>query len=169
MWMYQGPSCPDRPSSEELSAAEVEAQIHRVLDLGVKPTLGAGPVPLWRGISSVRISTLGPVSVAFVILAFHCGCDLAQGLGGGPGEPPVRKHGSGRRERVRSTHRGMGSERWGTETSHRFAPSRKGEVEYGTTLPPLSPPRMATSRHRDVVPPQIGSTAGECRSKYPRA
>jgi hypothetical protein len=25
MWAYLGPSCPDRPSSRELSAAEVEA------------------------------------------------------------------------------------------------------------------------------------------------
>jgi hypothetical protein len=34
MWMYLRPSCIDRPSSEVLSAAEVEDQIHKVLDLG---------------------------------------------------------------------------------------------------------------------------------------
>jgi hypothetical protein len=30
---------------------------------------------------------LGPVLVAFMILSFHCTRDLAQGLGGGRGEP----------------------------------------------------------------------------------
>jgi hypothetical protein len=29
----------------------------------------------------------GPVLVAFAILSFHCAHDLAQGLGGGRGEP----------------------------------------------------------------------------------
>jgi hypothetical protein len=40
MGMYSGPSCPDRPSSKELSAVELDAQIHKVLDPGL------GPVPL---------------------------------------------------------------------------------------------------------------------------
>jgi hypothetical protein len=39
MWTYPGPSCPNRPSSEELSAVEVEEWIHKVLDLTVIPTL----------------------------------------------------------------------------------------------------------------------------------
>jgi hypothetical protein len=46
MWTYLGPSCPKRPSSEELNAAEGEARIHKVLDLAVSLTLSAGPVPL---------------------------------------------------------------------------------------------------------------------------
>jgi hypothetical protein len=78
---------PNRPSSEELSAVEVEARIHKVLALGVIPTTGAGPIPLRRGIASVRISTLDPIFVAFMILSFHYACDLVQGLGGGCGEP----------------------------------------------------------------------------------
>jgi hypothetical protein len=76
MWMYPGLSYPDCPSSEELSEMEVEAQIHKVLDLGVNLNSGANPVPLRRGITSVRVSTLGPVSSAFMILSFHCACDL---------------------------------------------------------------------------------------------
>jgi hypothetical protein len=56
---------------------EVEARIHKVLDLGVFPIPGAGPIPLWSGITSVMVSTLGPVSMAFVILSFHCARDLA--------------------------------------------------------------------------------------------
>jgi hypothetical protein len=86
MWMYPEPSYPDRPSSTELSAVEVEAQIHMVLDLGVNLTLCADHVPLWRGIATVRVSTLGPVLVAFAILSFHFTHDLAQGLGGDRGE-----------------------------------------------------------------------------------
>jgi hypothetical protein len=37
MGMYPVPRRPDCPSSEELSAAEVDAQIHNVLDLGASP------------------------------------------------------------------------------------------------------------------------------------
>jgi hypothetical protein len=35
MWTYPGSSCFDRPSFEELSAKEVEARIHKVLDSAV--------------------------------------------------------------------------------------------------------------------------------------
>jgi hypothetical protein len=35
---------------------------------------------------SVRVSTLEPVSAAFVALSFHCACDLTQGLRCGRGE-----------------------------------------------------------------------------------
>jgi hypothetical protein len=56
---------------------EVEARIRKVLDLGVIPTPSADPVPLRRGITSVRVSTLGPVSTTFMILSFHCCRDLA--------------------------------------------------------------------------------------------
>jgi hypothetical protein len=77
MWMYQGPSYPDCPSSEELSASEVEAWIHKVLDVLVNPNSDAGPVPLWRGITSVSVSTLSPI---FAILSLHYTRDLVQGL-----------------------------------------------------------------------------------------
>jgi hypothetical protein len=87
MWMYPGPSYPDRTSSEELSAAEVEARIHKVLDLRVNPNSCASPISLWRGIASVRVSTLGSLLLALRILSFHCACDLAMGPGGGCGEP----------------------------------------------------------------------------------
>jgi hypothetical protein len=84
MWTYLGPSCPDRPSSEELSATEVEAWIHKVLDFGVIPTPNTGPAPLWRGNTSVKVSSLGPVSTPFMILSFHHACDPTQGLGVDP-------------------------------------------------------------------------------------
>jgi hypothetical protein len=84
--LYLGLSCPDRPTSEELSVVEVEAWIHKVLDLGVNPTPSACPIPLRSGIASVMVSTLGPVSMAFAILSFHCTRDLQQDLGGDRGE-----------------------------------------------------------------------------------
>jgi hypothetical protein len=75
--MYPGSSYLDCPSPEELSAMEVDAWIHRVLDLRVSPNPRVGPVPLWKGIASTRVSTLGPVSAAFVILSFHNARDFA--------------------------------------------------------------------------------------------
>jgi hypothetical protein len=61
MGMYPGPNSPDRPSPEEFSAAEVDVRIHKFLVLGVSPNPGVGPVPLWRGIVSARVSMLGLV------------------------------------------------------------------------------------------------------------
>jgi hypothetical protein len=46
MWMYPGPSYLNRPSSEGLSAAEINTQIHKVLDLGVDPNPRTGPASL---------------------------------------------------------------------------------------------------------------------------
>jgi hypothetical protein len=86
MWAYPGSSCLNHPSLKELSAAGVESWIHKVLDSTVIPSHDASPDPLRRGIASVRVSTLGPVSVAFTILSFHCARDFAQGLEDGRGE-----------------------------------------------------------------------------------
>jgi hypothetical protein len=77
MWLYPVPSCPDRPSFEELSVEEVDSQIDKVLDLGVNPNPRAGPSPLQEGVASARASTLSPSLVAYVILSFHCACGLA--------------------------------------------------------------------------------------------
>jgi hypothetical protein len=71
MWTYPGSSCPDYPSPKELSAVEVKDRIHKVLDFTATPSPGTLP---------------RPVSVTFVILHFHCACDLAQGLRCGGGE-----------------------------------------------------------------------------------
>jgi hypothetical protein len=79
-----GTKLPDHPSSKELSAVEEEARIHKVLDLGVNLTPGASPIPLWRGIAIVIVSTLGPILVTITILPFHCTHYLVQGLGGRP-------------------------------------------------------------------------------------
>jgi hypothetical protein len=87
MWLYPGPSYPNRPSFEELSAVEVNSRIHKVIDLGVNPNPEAGPTPLQEGFASARVSTLGPFLAAYVILSFHCTRNLVQGLRGGQVEP----------------------------------------------------------------------------------
>jgi hypothetical protein len=66
---------------------KVDAQMHKVLDLRVKPNPGAGLAPLQGGVASARVSTLGPVFTAFTVLSFHRTCDIAQGLRDGRGEP----------------------------------------------------------------------------------
>jgi hypothetical protein len=71
MWAYPRSSCPDRLSPEELSVVEVKARIHKVLDSATTLSPGTGPDPLRRGVTSVRVSTLEPVSMGFVILSFH--------------------------------------------------------------------------------------------------
>jgi hypothetical protein len=76
MCVYLGSTCPDRPSPEELIAAEVEIQICKVLDSAAIPPPGAGPNPLRRGITSIRVGTSGPVSAAFTILSLHCARDI---------------------------------------------------------------------------------------------
>jgi hypothetical protein len=71
MLLYLGPSCPNHPSSEDLSAVEINTQIHRVLDLGANPNPGASPALFQEWVANTRVSTCGLVSVAYVILSFH--------------------------------------------------------------------------------------------------
>jgi hypothetical protein len=98
MWAYLGSSSLNRSSPEELSAAEVEAQIHRVIDFIVNPLRGASSDPFRRGNASVSVSTLGPVSASFTILSFHRAHDFIEGLGDGRSklwdvDPPVEATG----------------------------------------------------------------------------
>jgi hypothetical protein len=82
MWLYPGSSCPNRPSSEELSAMEINTRIHKVLDLGANLNPGAGPAPLQEGVASTSVSMFRPISVSYMILSFHHAHNLKQGLGG---------------------------------------------------------------------------------------
>jgi hypothetical protein len=70
-WVYPRSSYLDRPSPEELSVVEVETRICKVLDSTVIASHDASPDPIRRWIASVRVSTLVPIFVAFVILSFH--------------------------------------------------------------------------------------------------
>jgi hypothetical protein len=128
--------------------AEVDTQIHKVLDLRLNPNPQVGPAPLRRGVTSARVSTLGPISAAFAILSFHYTRDLVQGLGGSRGESQdansledvaereVRRAFDEEkwawRERERSACHWSGGEEAGVETPPpRSMPSNEGEVERG--------------------------------------
>jgi hypothetical protein len=56
MWLYPGPSDPDRSFFEDLSIGEIKKQILKVLDHGTNLNLGAGPNPLIEGVISTRVS-----------------------------------------------------------------------------------------------------------------
>jgi hypothetical protein len=166
MWLYLGPSCPDRPSSEELSTAEVDSQIHKVLDLGANLNPRVSPVPLQEGIVGSRVSTLGPILAAYEILSFHCAHSLAQGLGGGCSklqevdspEDAARQEAShvfnekvwAQRENKPGAppderRKGRGC------TPHRSAPSSEGEEVGEITLPPLSSMCITPPPFPDIV------------------
>jgi hypothetical protein len=87
MWLYPEPSYPDRPFSKELSAAEVNSQVHKGLDLGVNLNPRVGPAPLQGGVANSSVSMLDAILAAFMILSFHCACDLALGPSGGGSKP----------------------------------------------------------------------------------
>jgi hypothetical protein len=52
MWMYHGPSCPNRPFSNELGDMEINNRIRGVLSHGEDLNLGSGPIPLKEGVDS---------------------------------------------------------------------------------------------------------------------
>jgi hypothetical protein len=87
MCLYLEPCCPNRPTSEELSAVEVNSRIQSALDVGANLNPQASPTPLQERVDSARVSTLGLILVAYAILHFHCFHGFAQGLGGGHKEP----------------------------------------------------------------------------------
>jgi hypothetical protein len=68
MWVYLGPSCPDRPFSVELGDMEVNTRIQGVLAHGVDQNLGSGLIPLREGVDNPWVSSLG--------LSFGCLCQF---------------------------------------------------------------------------------------------
>jgi hypothetical protein len=50
-------------------------------------TPGLGPAPLQEGVTSVRVSMLGPVLTAYMIVSFHHAHSLTQGLEGNRSKP----------------------------------------------------------------------------------
>jgi hypothetical protein len=56
MWPYPGPSCPDCPFFKELSNAEINTWIHRVLAYEANLNPRAGPAPLREGVNSTMVS-----------------------------------------------------------------------------------------------------------------
>jgi hypothetical protein len=59
MWRYLGPSYPDRSFSAELTNAEVDTWVQRILALGVNRHSGSSLVPLRDRVISPWVSPLG--------------------------------------------------------------------------------------------------------------
>jgi hypothetical protein len=70
MWMYLGPSCPDRPFSE-LGDTEINTRIHGVLAHGAVLNLGPGLVPLREGVDIPWVSPLKPAFGCLCQFRFH--------------------------------------------------------------------------------------------------
>jgi hypothetical protein len=170
MGMYPRPGCPDRTSSKELSAVDVDAWIQKVLDLEVSPDPKVSPIPVRKGILSTKVSMLSPISVAFTILSFHCARNFAQGHGGSRGEPwdanlledaakREVKHApseetlswGGEREISVPANRQQKGKGWRPLVD--LGPLVRGKRKGGGATPPLLSPLCATpSPHRDAVP-----------------
>jgi hypothetical protein len=58
IWMYPGPSCPDRPFSIELNDMEINTWIRGVLTHGADQNFGFGLVPLREWVLSPCVSLL---------------------------------------------------------------------------------------------------------------
>jgi hypothetical protein len=56
MWLYPGPSDPNRSFSKDLSDGEINKRILMVLDHGANLNPRAGPNPLIEGVASTRVS-----------------------------------------------------------------------------------------------------------------
>jgi hypothetical protein len=63
MWRYPGPSCSDRSFLAELTDAEVDSWVRRILGLGVNRHSGYGPVPLRDEVVSPWVSLLRLIPV----------------------------------------------------------------------------------------------------------
>jgi hypothetical protein len=58
MWMYLGPSCPDRPFFVEFGDAKMNTWIHKVLVHGADSNPRAGPAPLRERVDNTKVSLI---------------------------------------------------------------------------------------------------------------
>jgi hypothetical protein len=77
MWLYPGPSDPDRSFYVELSNAEISTRILKVSDHGTNLKPGSGHAPLREGVASPRVSLFGFVLAACAISSSRHTSDLA--------------------------------------------------------------------------------------------
>jgi hypothetical protein len=80
MRLYPGSNCLDRSFSEELSEAEINTWMHKVLDNEANLNPWASPAPSREGPASSRVSLFGYVSAICVISSSHRTRDLAHEL-----------------------------------------------------------------------------------------
>jgi hypothetical protein len=96
MWKYLGPSYPDCSSSEELTVAKVEAQIHKVLDLRVNLNPSSSPVPLhtqpqfWRLSQFYLFTMLAILRRVMAVAAASCGMPTRPQMPPGGDETPLQ-------------------------------------------------------------------------------
>jgi hypothetical protein len=72
----------DSSFSEELSKAEINIWIHKVLHHGANLSPRASPTPLREGVANARVSLLGSILAIYLILSSHSACNFMQGLRG---------------------------------------------------------------------------------------
>jgi hypothetical protein len=182
MWAYLGSTSPDHPSSEELSAVEMETQIRSVLDITAVPPPGAGPDPLRRGITSVRVVPqvlFLPLLQFFLFIALMILC-MATGIamvtrgtlislwppqGGQRAALLMGLQGCVERERDQCT-TCWAVRKWGMRTLTKSASSGEGETDQGATSPPLSRTSVSSSQSWGVGSWQMGPLDGKHRSKH---
>jgi hypothetical protein len=77
MWMYLGPSCPDRSFYEESGDVEINTRIHRALAHVVDLNPGVSPSTLREGVDSTRVCLFASAfgSLHNLICSF-CSCLL---------------------------------------------------------------------------------------------
>jgi hypothetical protein len=155
MWFYLGPSCPDRPFSEELGDVEINTWIHKVLAHGADLNLEVGLAPLREGIDSTRVSPIKFVfgSLHNFILSTHS-CpyagsrvcsqratrhQLTRGCDEAGSEPcPQRADVSMETEKADLECRSYGGEGAGEDTPTQLESLNEEEEEGDLTPPPLS-------------------------------
>jgi hypothetical protein len=82
MWMYPGPSCPNRPFNVELYVTEISTQIQGVLAHRANQIFCSGPVPLREGVNSPWVGLLElPFVCLCQFLCFQCVHIIMQDLG----------------------------------------------------------------------------------------
>jgi hypothetical protein len=65
LWMYTGPSCPNRPFSTHLDDTDINTQIWGILAYVANLDFGSGPVPLRERVKNPWVS---PVELTFIYL-----------------------------------------------------------------------------------------------------
>jgi hypothetical protein len=181
MWLYPRSSSLSRSFSEELSEAEINTRIHKVLDHGANLNPGAGPAPLIEGVATTKVSLFGFVSAGCMISSSHRARDIVKGLG-----VPVacRKTSTwsrtwrSRRLTVPTMRRCERKERkqsWraacraakerGEDTPTESYSSDEEEEEGEVTPPSLSPLHIIPPPFSDIAGQQMGIAISERRSK----
>jgi hypothetical protein len=135
MWMYLGPSCPDRPFSAELGDTKISTQIWGVLAHGADLNFGSNPAPLREGVDNPWVSLLEFTFIylyQFLLLNAHAFLHTVLGMHAAPyGGSPYLRTWQGRRPTVRM----MNDCRYGSKRDGRGVPLGRWLGCRGRTLP----------------------------------